>query len=114
LLLNIGVFKDREGPLEPGRLSAETECSTLVAPALPDLEDKLSDDLLFERLWTRDHDPPPRDLRMRATVLRRPASRGLAALHGDPATATAPIDRLRDASLLTEIVVPLPDGTVAR
>jgi tetratricopeptide (TPR) repeat protein len=48
---------------------------------------------------------------VRATVLRRPGDRALmAALHGEADGARAAINRLRDASLLTEVRVHRPDG----
>jgi tetratricopeptide (TPR) repeat protein len=105
--------RDRE--LSGAGLSDEREWAEIVAPALPSLEVRLSQDLLFEALWERVLDAPSRDLLLRATVLRRPAARPLLeALHGAAAGAAAAIDRLRDASLLTELRERQTDGSVQR
>ena len=65
------------GPFEPGSLSAAQEQAQIIDTALPKLEAKLSEDLLFDALWDRVLDGGSRDLLVRASVLRRPGSRDL-------------------------------------
>jgi hypothetical protein len=65
------------GPFEPGCLSAEKEQGEIIEKALPELDAKLSEDLLFDALWNRVLDAPARDLLVRAGVLRRPGDNAL-------------------------------------
>lgn len=82
---------------------AEREWSEIVAPALPNLKAKLSEDLLFKALW-RLLEPLHRDLLVRATALRVPADRARIHALCEPVQQGARAsNRLRDVSLLTEI-----------
>ena len=107
---------EREQVLRTERLDAwaEQEWQQIVAPALPSLDRQLSENLLFERLW-QIIDAPARELMVRATVLRRPATRELVlALHAVPEQANAGFNRLRTLSLLTELEERQGDATVRR
>ena len=80
------------------------EWAEIVEPELPTLAEKLSEDLLFDALWSRVLDQPARALLVRATVLRRPADWDLIAALSDSADqAEDAVERLRRTSLLTEI-----------
>jgi tetratricopeptide (TPR) repeat protein len=97
-------WEAEHGDLEEARLDPEHEWREIVEPALPPLDRRLSEDLLFGALWKRVLDEPGRALLVRAGVLRRPAEAGLvAALYGDDDTAEAVIGQLVDASLLSEV-----------
>ena len=75
LIADASSLGRRNGPFEPGSLSAAEEQAQIIETALPALEAQLSEDLLFEALWDRVLDGGSRDLLVRASVLRRPGSR---------------------------------------
>jgi tetratricopeptide (TPR) repeat protein len=106
----VSCWEFDNAPLETAREAsegpdawAEREWEEIVAPALAGLDQQLSENLLFERLWQL-LDVAARDLMVRATVLRRPAEREVVeALHVGPDQAKVGVNRLRNLSLLTEI-----------
>jgi hypothetical protein len=76
---------------------------------LPDLDAKLSENLLFDALWDRVLDDRSRELLVRAGVLRLPGDRALlAALAGEGGDEA--ISRLVKTGLLREIREPRPEG----
>ncbi len=102
-------WESDHGPFVPGFLAHEDEETQIVGPALPGLEARLSENLLFEALWDQVLDVPARELLVRAGMLRRPGDRGLlVALAGEGADAA--ISRLLRTGLLTEIREPGVEG----
>jgi len=85
----------------------EKEWLELVNPCLPDVAEKLKDNLLLEALWERVLNEPARRFLYRMTVLRRPAEWDLLGLLGEPdeptAEALTTAERLRDTSLLEQV-----------
>jgi len=101
-------WEEQHGPLPeaPTTEQGRAEWDALVAPVLPSLTQRMSEDLLFKALWERVLDAPARCLLVRASVLQRPADwlllRALTAEEEEPMADTA-IRRVRNASLFTEV-----------
>ena len=85
----------------------EREWAELVGPCLPQVAEKLKDNLLLGALWERVLDESARRFLYRMTVLRRPAEWDLLELLGEPdeppARALATAQRLRDTSLIEQV-----------
>ncbi len=97
------------GPFLPGCLTADDEQRQLIAQVLPELDARLSENLLFDALWDWVLDASSRELLVRAGVLRRPGNRGLLiALAGD--SGEEAVSRLVRTGLLTEIREPRSEG----
>ena len=94
-------------PAHPNPEDLAKEWSQLVAPALPRVEQKLRDDLLFDKLWSNVLDDDARRMLYRMTLLRRPWTWDLMRVLGDPdaplATADGTAERLRGTSLLEQV-----------
>ena len=92
-------------PPKPDEL--EKEWGQLVNPCLPQVDEKLKDNLLLKALWKNVLDEPARRFLYRMTILRQPAEWDLLALLGEPdepedrAVDTA--RRLRATSLLEQV-----------
>ena len=109
----IACWQEQHGSLP----AAESEWEKLVAPALPKLGERLSEDLLFAALWTRVLAPASQQLLVRATVLRLPAGWALLRVLTVAATdeeADNAIRQLRDTSLLTEVMEQGAEGGLSR
>jgi hypothetical protein len=63
-------WESENGPFIPGCLASDDEQTAIVAYVLPDLDAKLSENLLFDALWDRVLDDRSRELLVRAGVLR--------------------------------------------
>ena len=92
-------------PPKPDELKREWE--DLVNPCLPQVDEKLKDNLLLAALWDRVLDEPARRFLYRMTILRQPAELDLLALLGEPEEpperALDTARRLRDTSLLEQV-----------
>ena len=91
----------------PKAEEVEQEWLELVNPCLPQVAEKLKDNLLLQALWERVLDEPARRFLYRMTVLRQPAEWDLLELLGEPdEPATRSLEtaqRLRDTSLLEQV-----------
>ena len=91
----------------PTREEVEREWGDLVNPCLPQVAEKLKDNLLLQALWERVLDEPARRFLYRMTVLRRPVEWDMLRLLGDPdepaTRARETAERLRDTSLLEQV-----------
>jgi len=109
-------LREREGEPPPvvDEEGAEAEWERWVAPVLPKLEGKLSENLLFEAVWNRLLGEREQRLLVRLTVLRRPAPWPLAEALADPGldeeARRAALRRLLAASLLVEYRDRQPEG----
>lgn len=100
--------EDREGPWrlpeEPSEAGLDREWAELVAPVLPDVQEKLWANLLLAEIWERVLDEQERRMLFRMTLLRQPWHWKLAAVLGeedeDQKAAFATAERLRGTSLL--------------
>jgi hypothetical protein len=85
----------------------EREWRELIAPPLPQVEGRLRQDLLFDRIWERVLDERARRMLFRTTLLRRPWDWDVMTLLGEPeedaSTAEATAERLRKTSLLGQV-----------
>ena len=101
-------------PDSPDGAALADEWDRLVAPALPEVQAKLWDDLLLSRIWHHVLDDRARAMLHRITLLRRPWEWELAAHLGEPdetpAEAEATARRLRNTSLLEPIDLPTRVG----
>jgi tetratricopeptide (TPR) repeat protein len=102
-------WESENGPFVPGCLTPDNEQTTIIRQALPGLDAKLSENLLFDALWDRVLDGPSRELIVRTSVLRRPGDRGLLAAFAGGGRDEA-ISRLIKTGLLTEIREPRSEG----
>ena len=94
----------------PDRLTREgvaTEWNQLVEPALPRVQQKLHDDLLFDAIWDHVLDDRARRMLYRMTLLHRPwewdLMRELGEPEEPPEAAEATAERLRSTSLLEQV-----------
>jgi tetratricopeptide (TPR) repeat protein len=94
-------------PAVPGPGDQTREWDQLVEPALPQVQQRLRDDLLFDALWDRVLDEPARRMLYRMTLLLRPWDWDLMKELGEPdappAVAEATAERLRRTSLLEQV-----------
>jgi tetratricopeptide (TPR) repeat protein len=94
-------------PAEPTADDLAREWAEIVEPALPQVAEKLRDDLLFEALWDRVLDDRARRMLYRMTLLRRPWDQHLEPELGEPgepiAEAESTVRRLRRTSLLEQV-----------
>ena len=85
----------------------EAEWEKLVNPCMPQVAEKLKDNLLLQTLWDRVLDEHARRFLYRMTVLRQPAEWDLLELLGEPNDSAAntleTAQRLRDTSLLEQV-----------
>lgn len=85
----------------------QTEWDTLIAPVLPEVEDQLRENLLFDAIWANVLDEHARRMLFRMTVLRRPWDWDLMLQLGEPNASTeeteTTIKHLRETSLLGEL-----------
>ncbi len=101
----------RRGPWQGIDSKDETErqreWTTLMEPVLPQVDDRIRDDLLFDALWDQVFDPPAHRMLYRMTLLRQPWDWELMLQLGDPAAPEAEVealaDRLRQSSLLESV-----------
>ena len=93
-------------PAHPGDDDLAREWTQLIAPALPQVEGRLRDDLLLQAIWDRVLEDPARRFLVRMCLLRRPADWDLLMQLGDAQAAEAGVEataeRLRDSSLLEQ------------
>jgi|GEM_PF-1787132 len=91
----------------PQREELEREWEELVQPCLPQVAEKLKDNLLLQELWDRVLDEPAQRFLYRMTVLREPVDWDLLGLLGEPDeppdTAFETAQRLRETSLLEQL-----------
>ncbi|TAK22884.1 MAG: CHAT domain-containing protein [Chloroflexota bacterium] len=97
-----------EWPVPRDDASSQREWEQIVAPALPPVDQQLTQDLLLDALWAHILDQPARRMLLRLTVLRRPWDWALMAALGDPGASDPERDHsihalLGRAGLLTEI-----------
>ena len=96
-------------PAPPLPEDVTREWETLIAPALPEVAERLKDNLLLGAIWDRVLDERARRFLYRMTVLRRPADWSLLGVLGDEdepeEMAFATAERLRDTSLLEQLEV---------
>jgi tetratricopeptide (TPR) repeat protein len=94
-------------PPAPTEADLAREWHELVEPALPRVQEKLRDNLLFDALWERVLDEPARRMLYRMTLLRRPWSWGLMAQLGEPeedeVAAEGTAERLCRTSLVEQV-----------
>jgi tetratricopeptide (TPR) repeat protein len=114
-------WKERKGrawtlPVEPADEDLTREWTEIVEPALPKVEEKLRDDLLFDALWDRVLDDRARRMLFRMTLLRQPWDPELERELGEPGepaeTAQTTARRLRRTSLLDQVELRRRDGVV--
>ncbi|MCH8084301.1 MAG: TIR domain-containing protein, partial [Myxococcales bacterium] len=104
-------WRDTQGEwalsVPPKPEEVEQEWLELVNPCLPQVAEKLKDNLLLQALWDRVLDEPARRFLYRMTVLRQPAEWDLLGFLGEadePAKrALETAQRLRDTSLLEQV-----------
>ena len=94
-------------PDRPTREGVAKEWNQLVEPALPRVQQKLHDDLLFDAIWDHVLDDRARRMLYRMTLLRRPwewdLMRELGEPEEPPEAAEATAERLRSTSLLEQV-----------
>jgi tetratricopeptide (TPR) repeat protein len=92
------------------------EWTEVVEPALPKVEAKLGDDLLFREIWDRVLDERAQRMLYRMTLLRQPWDLALERELGEPGepaeTGEATAQGLRRTSLLEQVELMLKDGIV--
>ena len=98
-------------PDRPTREGVAKEWNQLVEPALPRVQQKLRDDLLFDAIWDHVLDDRARRMLYRMTLLRRPWTWDLMPVLGEPEespdVAEATAERLRSTSLLEQVDLPV-------
>jgi hypothetical protein len=107
----LAKWRDTQGEwtlsLPPKPEEVEQEWLELVNPCLPQVAEKLKDNLLLQALWERVLDESARRFLYRMTVLRQPAEWDLLELLGEPdepkAQTLETAERLRDTSLLEQV-----------
>ena len=107
----LSKWRDTQGEwvvsVPPKSEEVEQEWLKLVNPCLPQVAEKLKDNLLLQALWDRVLDEPARRFLYRMTVLRQPAEWELLGLLGEPDEPAARTleagRRLRDTSLLEQV-----------
>src|SRR5271166_4170750 len=94
-------------PDRPTREGVAKEWNQLVEPALPRVQQKLRDDLLFDAIWDHVLDDRARRMLYRMTLLRRPwewdLMRELGEPEEPPEAAESTAERLRSTSLLEQV-----------
>ena len=94
-------------PDRPTREGVAKEWNQLVEPALPRVQQKLRDDLLFDAIWDHVLDDRARRMLYRMKLLRRPwkwdLMRELGEPEEPPEAAEATAERLRSTSLLEQV-----------
>src|SRR5271166_6455241 len=94
-------------PDRPTREGVAREWNQLVEPALPRVQQKLRDDLLFDAIWDHVLDDRARRMLYRMTLLRRPwewdLMRELGEPEEPPEAAESTAERLRSTSLLEQV-----------
>jgi len=94
-------------PDRPTQEGVAKEWNQLVEPALPRVQQKLRDDLLFDAIWDHVLDDRARRMLYRMTLLRRPWEWDLMRELGEPEeppdVAEATAERLRSTSLLEQV-----------
>src|SRR5262249_15448666 len=105
-------------PADPTAADLAREWDEVVAPALPRIEEKLGDDLLFDEIWDHVLDDRARRMLYRMTLLRRPWDPALERELGEPGepteTAEATARRLRRTSHLEQVELTTRDRLVRR
>jgi tetratricopeptide (TPR) repeat protein len=109
----LAMYEDQKGawqlPEPPAAADVEREWTTLVEPALPQVREKLRDNLLLAEIWEQVLDERARRMLFRMTLLRRPWEWGLMSVLGEPeedaAAAEATAERLARTSLLEQVEV---------
>jgi tetratricopeptide (TPR) repeat protein len=103
-------------PAEPTADDLNREWTDIVEALLPQVEEKLSDDLLFKEIWDRVLDDRGRRMLYRMTLLRRPWDLELERELGEPGESAAEAEstakRLRRTSLLEQLELSLREGLV--
>jgi hypothetical protein len=93
--------------MPPSSEEIEREWREIVEPCLPQVAEKLNDNLLLQALWDRVLDERARRFLYRMTVLRQPVEWSLLEFMGEPeepaGVANETAQRLRDTSLLEHI-----------
>ena len=91
----------------PTSEEVQQEWQELVGPCLPEVDDKIQDNLLLESLWSQVLDERARRFLFRMILLRRPAEWDLLQLLGEPdetaAESRATAERLRNTSLIEQL-----------
>ena len=94
-------------PDRPTREGVAKEWNQLVEPALPRVQQKLHDDLLFDAIWDHVLDDRARRMLYRMTLLRMPWTWDVMPVLGEPDgspdVAEATAERLRSTSLLEQV-----------
>jgi len=108
------VGREWTPPAEPASGPEPPDWAEIVAPALPQVAEKLDDDLLFGAIWDHVLDDRGRRMLDRMTLLRRPWELSLERELGEPGEplemADATAARLRRTSLLEQVDLMMRDG----
>jgi tetratricopeptide (TPR) repeat protein len=105
----IGEWEDRRGEwVTPATEDGiEKEWEELISPALPEVEERLRQDLLLDAIWERVLDERCRRMLFRMTILRRPWDWDLMMRLGEPdedaGVTERTAQRLRGTSLLGQV-----------
>ncbi len=95
--------------LPPSPEEVDKEWKDIVQPCLPQVAEKLKDNLLLQELWDRVLDDKARRFLCRMTVLRQPVEWDLLQFLGEPDEPTGraleTAERLRDTSLLEQMEI---------
>ncbi len=119
----LDAWEDRTGrawalPAEPAPEDLTREWTEIVEKLLPQVAEKLRDDLLFDALWDRVLDDRARRMLYRMTLLRRRWDLDLELELGEPdepaSEAESTAKRLRRTSLLEQVELRLREGLVRR
>jgi tetratricopeptide (TPR) repeat protein len=114
-------WEERKGrawtlPPEPSDEDLNREWTEVVETLLPQVAEKLRDDLLFDAIWDRVLDDRARRMLDRMTLLRRPWDLELERELGEPgepaAEAESTAKRLRRTSLLEQVELRTTEGLV--
>jgi hypothetical protein len=101
-------------PDRPTREGVTKEWNQLVEPALPKVQQKLRDNLLFNAIWDHVLDDRARRMLYRMTLLRVPWTWDLMAVLSEPDespdVAEATTERLRSTSLLEQVDLPVMES----
>ncbi|MCP4659412.1 MAG: tetratricopeptide repeat protein, partial [bacterium] len=108
---SLAAWEDDHGPWRlldpPSDAELEHEGRELVEPALPQVQEKLWDDLLLGEIWERVLEDRARRMLFRMTLLRRPWGPEMNNVLGEPGEAEEKAretaERLRRTSLLEQV-----------
>jgi tetratricopeptide (TPR) repeat protein len=96
---------------------AEEQWNQCLAPVLPQVSERLWDELLLNQIWEKVLDEPSRRMLFRMTLLRRPWDMALMEQLGEPGEPRQSVykraQKLVQTSLLEEVVYPNSKGKLA-